>query len=179
MDERPKTTPYSVTTGLEARERIELILRQTQIGTLGLSKGNIPYVVPMNHLYLPSHLIFHGPLSTGKKMEIINANPAGCYTVTRALEELKPDMLSCHVDYESVICNGRIYHVDSIEERVELIKAWRAHYQAKPGRPAEDAAQTTAFLKFVIDEMTLRSGRFHPGGPRPLLVYTFSRTKEE
>jgi nitroimidazol reductase NimA-like FMN-containing flavoprotein (pyridoxamine 5'-phosphate oxidase superfamily) len=178
MDERPKTTPYSVTTGLEARDRIELVLRQTQIGALGLSKENFPYVVPMNHLYLPGLLIFHGPLSTGKKMEMINKNPAGCYTVMRSLEELKPDMLSCHVDYESVICNGRIYTVNSAEERAELIKTWRAHYQAKPGRPAEDAAQTTAFLKFVIEEMTLRSGAFHPGGPRPLCIYTFTQNKE-
>ena len=178
MDERPKTTPYSVTTGLEARDRIEIILRQTQIGTLGLSNGNLPYVVPMNHLYLPGHLIFHGSLSTGKKMEIIDKNTAGCYSVMRSIEELKPDMLSCHVDYESVICYGRIHNVNSAEERVELIKNWRAHYQAKPGRPAEDAAQTTAFLKFVIEEMTLRSGTFHPGGSRPLFIYKFTQTKE-
>lgn len=178
MDERPKTTPYSVTTGSDARDRIESVLSQTQIGTLGLSKENLPYVVPMNHLYLPGQLIFHGPLSTGKKMEMINNNPAGCYTVMRSLEEPKPDMLSCHVDYESVICSGRIYSVTSVEERVELVNAWRAHYQATPGRPAEDAAQTTAFLKFVIEEMTLRSGAFHPGGSRPLFIYTFTETKE-
>ena len=132
MDERPKTTPYSVTTGLEARDRIEIVLRQTQIGALGLSNGNLPYVVPMNHLYLPGHLIFHGPLSTGKKMEMINKNPAGCYTVMRSIEELKPGMLSCHVGYESVICNGRLHNVDSAEERVELIKKMRTHYQTKP-----------------------------------------------
>ena len=178
MDEKPKTTPYSVTTGLEARERIELVLRQTQIGTLGLSKENRPYVVPMNHLYLPGQLIFHGPLSTGKKMEIITENPAGCYTVMRSLEELKTDMLSCHVAHESVICNGRLYTVDSVEERVELIKLWRAHYQEKPLRPAEDAAKITAFLRFVIEEMTLRSGTFHPGGSRPLFIYTFTQTAE-
>jgi len=178
MDERPKTTPYSVTTGLEARERIETILRQTQIGTLGLSNGNVPYVVPMNHLYLPGHLIFHGALSTGKKMEMIEKNPVGCYTVMRSIEELKPDMLSCHVDYESVICNGRICNVNSAEERVELIKEWRAYYQTKPSRPAEDAAQTTGFLKFVIEEMTLRSGKFHPRGLRPLFIYKFTQTKE-
>jgi len=178
MDERPKTTPYSVTTGLEARERIETILRQTQIGTLGLCNGNLPYVVPMNHLYLPGHLIFHGPLSTGKKMEMIDKNPVGCYTVMRSIEEPKPDMLSCHVDYESVICNGRIFNVDSAEERVELIQKWRAHYQTKPRRPAEDAARTTGFLKFVIEEMTLRSGTFHPSGPRPLFIYKFTQTTE-
>lgn len=174
MDERPKTTPYSVTTGLEARDRIEIMLRQTQIGALGLSNGNLPYVVPMNHLYLPGQLIFHGALATGKKMEMINNNPVGCYTVMRAVEELKPGMPSCHVDYESVICNGRMYNVTSVGERVELVKKLRAHYQTKPGRPAEDAAQTTGFLKFVIEEMTLRSGTFHPGGPRPLFIYKFA-----
>ncbi len=174
MDERPKTTPYSVTTGSEARDRIETMLRQTQIGALGLSDGHLPYVVPMNHLYIPGQLIFHGPLETGKKMEMINKNPRGCYTVTRPLEELKPDQLSCHVSYESVICDGRIYNVNSAEERVEHINIWRAHYQSKPGRPAEDAARTTGFFKFVIEEMTLRYGSFHPGGPRPLCIYKFT-----
>jgi len=178
MYERPKATPYSVTTGLEALDRIEIVLRQTQIGTLGLSNGNLPYVVPMNHLYLPGHLIFHGPQSTGKKNEMIDRNPAACYTVMRSLEELQPNMLSCHLDYESVICNGRIYNVNSVEERVELIKKWRAHYQTKPRGPAEDAALTTAFLKFVIEEMTLRSGAFRATGPRPLFIYKFTQTKE-
>jgi nitroimidazol reductase NimA-like FMN-containing flavoprotein (pyridoxamine 5'-phosphate oxidase superfamily) len=174
MSERPATTPYGVTTGLEAREKIETVLRQTQIGTLGLSNGNVPYVVPMNHLYLPGYLIFHGPVSTGKKMEIIKKNPGGCYTVMRPIGELSPGTLSCHLDYESVICNGKIFDVGSIDERVELITKWRAHYQAEHGRPAEDAAKTTGFLKFVIEEMTLRSGKFHPRGPRPLFIYKFT-----
>ncbi len=173
MDEKPKVTPYIVTTGLEARERIEAVLRQTQIGTLGLSNGNLPYVVPMNHLYLPGHLIFHGPVSTGRKMEMIKNNPIGCYTVMQPIGELRPGVLSCHVDYESVICNGRIYNVESAKERVELINRWRAHYQTEPKRPAEEAARTTGFLKLVIEEMTLRSGEFHPTGPRPLFIYKF------
>ncbi|MFB3887697.1 MAG: pyridoxamine 5'-phosphate oxidase family protein [Thermodesulfobacteriota bacterium] len=178
MDERPKTTPYFVTTGLEARERIEGVLRETQIGTLGLSNGNLPYVVPMNHLYLPGYLIFHGPLSTGKKMEMIKKNPTACYTVMRSIGELKPGMLSCHVDYESVICNGKIYSIDSPEERVELINKWRTYYQSNPNRPAEEAARTTGFLKFAVEEMTLRSGEFHPRGPRPLFIYKFTENRE-
>ena len=178
MDERPKTTPYSVTTGEEARERIETLLRQTQIGVLGLSNGNVPYVVPMNHLYLPGHLSFHGPITTGKKMEMIKKNPVACYTVMVPIGELKPGMPSCHVEYESVICDGRISHVDSVEERVELINQWRAYYQTEASRPAEEAAKTTGFLKFMIEEMTLRTGNFHPRGPRPLFIYKFTQTKQ-
>lgn len=111
-------------------------------------------------------------------MEITKKNLMGCYAVMRSLEELKPDMLSCHVDYESVICNGKIQYVDASEERVELIKAWRAHYQSQPGRPAEEAAKTTGFIKFVIEEMTLRSGTFHSRGSRPLFSYKFQATYE-
>ena len=174
MDERPRTTPYSMTTGAEARERIETVLNQTQVGALGLSDEKRPYVVPMNHLYLEGQLIFHGAISTGKKMEMIKTNPIGCYTVMRSLEEVKQGMLSCHANYESVICHGRIHNVESVEERVALITTWRAHYQSKPGRPAEVAAKTTGFLRFAIDEMTLRSGTFHPSGSRPLFIYKFN-----
>jgi nitroimidazol reductase NimA-like FMN-containing flavoprotein (pyridoxamine 5'-phosphate oxidase superfamily) len=165
-----ETSPYTITAGSEALDQIEKVLRQTQIGVLGLAHDNCPYVVPMNHLYLPGHLIFHGPLSGGRKMEIISKNPAACYTVTRALQQLEPDMLSCHSEYESVICTGKVYNVESLEERAELVGIWREGYAKKPGRTAHEAAKATGFLKFVIEEMTLRSGSFHPDGARPLFI---------
>lgn len=168
-----ETSPYTVTTGLEARDRIEKVLRETQIGVLGLSNDNCPYVVPMNHLYLPGHLIFHGPLSGGKKMEMISRNAAACYTVTHSLQQLEADALSCHLEYESVVCSGRIYNVESLEERAELVATWRAGYAKKPGRTAHEAARATGFLKLVIEEMTLRSGSFHPDGARPLFIYEY------
>lgn len=171
-------SPYSITTGLEARDQIERVLKGTQIGVLGLSNQNCPYVVPMNHMYLPGHLLFHGALSGGKKMEMISKNAAACYTVMRSQQELKPDMLSCHVEYESVICTGRIYTIESLEERAELVTTWRAHYAKKPGRMAHEAARATGFLKFVIEEMTLRSGSFHPDGLRPLFIYRYARSEE-
>lgn len=173
-----ETSPYTITIGLEALNQIERVLRQTQIGVLGLSSDNRPYVVPMNHLYIPGHLIFHGPLSGGNRMKMISRNPAACYTVTRSLRQLEPDMLSCHAEYESVICTGRIYNVESLEERAELVTVWRAGYAKKPGRTAHEAARATGFLKFIIEEMTLRSGSFHPDGARPLFIYRYLRNQE-
>jgi nitroimidazol reductase NimA-like FMN-containing flavoprotein (pyridoxamine 5'-phosphate oxidase superfamily) len=112
-------------------------------------------------------------------MEMIKKNPTACYTVMRSIGELKPGMLSCHVDYESVICvTGRSHSIDSSEERVELIEKWRTHYQTDPNRPAEDAARTTDSLKFVVEETTLRSAEFHPRGPRPLFIYESTENRE-
>jgi nitroimidazol reductase NimA-like FMN-containing flavoprotein (pyridoxamine 5'-phosphate oxidase superfamily) len=111
-------------------------------------------------------------------MEMISKNAAACYTVMRSLQELKPDMLSCHFEYESVICAGRIYNIESVEERAELVTTWRAHYAKKPGRTAHEAARATGFLKLVIEEMTLRSGSFHPDGSRPLFIYRYARGEE-
>lgn len=173
-----ETSPYMITTGEKARDQIEEVLRQTQIGVLGLADNNCPYVVPMNHLYLPGHLIFHGPLSGGKKMGMISKNPSACYTVTRSLQQSDPEMLSCHFEYESVICTGKIYNVESVEERAELVTTWRAGYAKKPGRTAHEAARATGFLKFVIEEMTLRSGSFHPDGARPLFTYRYVQNRE-
>jgi nitroimidazol reductase NimA-like FMN-containing flavoprotein (pyridoxamine 5'-phosphate oxidase superfamily) len=168
-----ETSPYALTTGPEAQDQIERVLRETQIGVLSLSNQNCPYGVPMNHMYLPGHLFFHGALSGGKKIGIISRNAGACYTVMRPLGELKPDTLSCHLEYESVICTGRIYNIESLEERAELVTRWRACYAKKPGRAAHDAARATGFLKFIIDEATLRSGSFHPDGLRPLCVYNY------
>ncbi len=168
-----ETTPYTVTTGPEARNQIERVLNETQVGVLGLSDEHCPYAVPMNHIYVPGYLYFHGALSGGKKMEMISKNPFACYTVLRPSQEVTTDMLSCHVEHESVICTGRISIIDSVEERAELVTMWRAHYAKKPGRPAHEAALATGFLKFVIQEMTLRSGAFHPDGSRPLFIYKY------
>jgi nitroimidazol reductase NimA-like FMN-containing flavoprotein (pyridoxamine 5'-phosphate oxidase superfamily) len=175
MSEAPKATPYIITTGEEARSRIETILKELHVGRLGLCDGDKPYVLPHNYLYTPpGELILHGVLNEGKKVELVRKNPNACFEVDRPLQEIKPGMFSCHVEYESVICFGRIHEVDSIEERAHFFEKWNAHYQHDHGDlTIHQIAETCGILIFEIEEATARPGKFLAAEKRPLFVCRF------
>jgi nitroimidazol reductase NimA-like FMN-containing flavoprotein (pyridoxamine 5'-phosphate oxidase superfamily) len=169
-----KATPYIITTGQEAREKIETTLRSMEVGRLGLCDGDQPYVLPMNYLYTPGRLIFHGPLSGGKKIGIIQKNPKACFVVDRPMEVMEPGAHTCHVEYESLICYGTVREVTKVDERAEFFHKWNDYYKYDHGTwSMEEAAKTCGILIFDIKEVTMRPGKFLAKGPRPLYVYEF------
>lgn len=175
MSEAPKATPYIVTEGEEARQRIESSLKDMHVGRLGLSDDEQPYVIPLNYLYIPGKLIFHGVLEGRKKRGIIKKNAKACFEVDRPLEELRLDQFSCHIEYESVICFGKIREIESVEERAQYFTKWNEYYKYDHGDlTMEKAAETCGILIFEIEEMTCRPGKFLAKGKRPLFIYKFN-----
>ena len=58
----------------ESREEMERILREENLGYLGLSLDGMPYVVPLNYVYVEGKIVFHCALA-GKKLDYLKANP--------------------------------------------------------------------------------------------------------
>jgi len=65
---------------IESREEMEELLREEEIGYLGLSLDGEPYVVPLNYSYADGKIYFHCGLK-GKKLVCMTANPQVCFTV--------------------------------------------------------------------------------------------------
>lgn len=162
--------------GSKALETMVRILQRYDVGRLGLKGGDFPYVIPMNHTYHDGRLLLHGSY-TGRKIDLLTADPRACYEVDGPKEGAEAAVRSCHQEYESVLCYGTI----RIVTEPELKAAYLSRLQAGFGQPAlthADVARCNAFV-FEIKEMTGRTGRFRPTGERPLYVFRFTERAPE
>jgi len=84
---------------------IERILKKALIGYMGLSKDDLPYVIPVNFLYSNERIYVHCALE-GKKLQYIEENPNVCFVVN---ERVKRRGTSCGaaVNYHSVMAFGK------------------------------------------------------------------------
>ena len=139
---------------------MEEILNEENVGFLGLSVKDDPYVIPVNYVYDQQRIIFHCALD-GKKLDYIQANPRACFTVGRQSGKVvrHPQGATCHVENDSVVCYGQARIVEPIEERLELLNIFNHRLQPDaPEIPAEDGAKCYAVV-IKIEQMTGRRQR--------------------
>jgi len=158
-------------TFIESREEMEEILREEEVGYLGVSVDGTPYVVPLNYSYEDGRILFHCAL-TGKKLDGIRAHPEVCFTVGRQTGEVRRHAESdvCHVDSDSVICCGTARVVDDVEERKEILNAFNRRYRSDAGEISLKQAQNCGAVEIRISEMT---GRRERGQKRTYWRYVF------
>lgn len=143
-----------------SRVEMEEILNEENVGFLGLSVKDDPYVIPVNYVYDKGRIIFHCALD-GKKLNYMRANPRVCFTVGRQCGKVvrHPQGATCHVENDSVVCYGLARIVEPIEERLELLNIFNHRLQPDaPEIPAEDGAKCYAVV-IEIEQMTGRRQR--------------------
>ena len=62
-------------------KRIDQFLSHARTGYLGLTDGEIPYVIPLNFIWMNEAVYFHGA-AQGRKIDLIHANSNCCFTVS-------------------------------------------------------------------------------------------------
>jgi hypothetical protein len=134
----------------------ERIIRTYPVGILVMAGGGEPYAVPMNHAYADGRLYFHCGL-TGRKLDMIRANPATCYVVNGFFGKPQDlaDARKCHGNWESVIAHG-ISRV--IEDKNELRDAFLifGRYYNPDFELSGDALDTTSAITLEVESMTAR-----------------------
>jgi len=117
-------------TFLESRDDMEELLQDESIGYLGLAMDGTPYVVPLNYSYSEGTIIFHCALD-GKKLDFIRANPLVCFTVGRQAGPVRDHAGGnlCHVDSDSVICNGTARIIEDLQERKIALNAFNRRFR--------------------------------------------------
>ncbi len=172
----PARHEFTVTTGEEALQVMVRILTRYDVGRLALHGPDYPYVIPMNHHYLEGKLLLHGSYA-GRKIDLLAADPRACYEVDGPKDGVAAGTRSCHLEYESVLCYGRIRIVDDLKLKADYLARLQASFDRPPLKHGE-VARCNAFV-FEIEEMTGRTGRFRPAGERPLYVYRFDRADRD
>lgn len=125
-------------------------------GVLVMCSGSEPYAVPMNHAYSAGKLYFHCAPS-GRKLDMIRANPNVCYVVNRYFGE--PDALAdsrkCHGNWESVIAYGLARVIDDPEQLRDAFLTFGMYFNPDFTLDAS-ALKTTSAIIVEVDSMTAR-----------------------
>ncbi|XEC94528.1 pyridoxamine 5'-phosphate oxidase family protein [Paenibacillus tarimensis] len=110
------------------REKIEAFLLEARTGFLGLSADNIPYVVPLNFIWLKDAVYFHGA-AEGRKVSYMRQNAEACFTVSEDYGTITSP-IPAHTDtsYMSVMIFGQIQFVTDLEEAAEAMQCMLDKY---------------------------------------------------
>ncbi len=145
----------------------ERILKSFHSGILVMCRDEEPYAVPINHAYSDGKLYFHCA-PTGRKLDMIRANPRVCYVVNRYFgdPEHLADGVRCHGDWESVIAYGKARVIDDPEELREAFSIFMNYYGSANYEPGEQALRTTRAIIIEVESMTARREVPHEGFDR-------------
>lgn len=96
-------------------DEIAEFLNHAVTGRLGTSAGGRPYVVPLSFVYLKGKIYYHWFSYSGRKVQNIQENPYVCFEA----DEYTRD----HLNYKSVIADGKISKVTDKREKTEVMRA--------------------------------------------------------
>lgn len=108
--------------------KIQHFLEHARTGFLGLSSEDVPYVIPLNFVWLNDAVYFHGS-EEGRKVTYIAHNPLACFTVSENYGTItSPIPAGTDTAYMSVIIEGSLLRVTDINEATEAMQVMLDKY---------------------------------------------------
>ncbi|WP_219834231.1 pyridoxamine 5'-phosphate oxidase family protein [Paenibacillus sp. R14(2021)] len=102
--------------------KIQHFLEQARVGFFGLSSEDVPYVIPLNFVWLKDNIYFHGA-EKGRKVTYIEHNPRACFTVSENYGTItSPIPAKTDTAYRSVIIEGTLLRVNDLDEATEAME---------------------------------------------------------
>lgn len=104
------------------QEKINQCLSTARIGHLGLADGNLPYVIPLNYVWMDDRLYFHGA-GDGRRNKVIAENPEICFTVCEEYGTItNPVPAKTDTAYMSVMVFGKAEPVTDLDEATSMLQ---------------------------------------------------------
>ncbi|KQX45439.1 pyridoxamine 5'-phosphate oxidase family protein [Paenibacillus sp. Root444D2] len=147
-------------------DKIQHFLKQAQIGFLGLSSEDVPYVIPLNFSWLNNAIYFHGA-EEGRKITYIKQNPRACFTISENYGTItSPIPAKTDTAFMSIIIEGNLERVTDLDEataamQVMLDKYVPGYYDRPLGRSHLDRyvsplGSKTAIFKLSAESLTAK-----------------------
>ena len=97
-------------------------LEKSQVGRIGLSCEDNPYIVPLNFIYDDLKIYFHCSIQ-GKKLEYIKRNQKICFEVDDFIGIKRGDTNCSYTSYyQSVIVFGEARIVKTNERKIQVLR---------------------------------------------------------
>lgn len=104
------------------KSKIETFLQQARIGHLGMVDGHLPYVVPLNFVWLDGKLYFHGATG-GRRNQVMSVNPEVCFTVCEEYGTITdPVPAKTDTAYMSVMIFGKAQPIVDLNEATHMLQ---------------------------------------------------------
>lgn len=145
---------------VKERENIIEIIKKADTCRLALVDGSLPYIVALNFGFqegTPDALYFHCA-NTGKKLDIIQKNNTACFQMDID-HELITAKKACGftMNFKSIVGMGKIYKVDSIQEKINGLNCIMKQYSERDDFSYEDKMlDITTILRLEISEITAK-----------------------
>ncbi|KGR74236.1 pyridoxamine 5'-phosphate oxidase family protein [Ureibacillus sinduriensis] len=121
-------------------ERIDQFLSLARTGYLGLTDGELPYVVPLNFIWMNGALYFHGA-AHGRKIDLIQSNANCCFTISEDYGTMvSPIPAKTDTAYMSVMLFGILETVSDLNEATSAMQGMLDKYV--PGYYEHSLSQT-------------------------------------
>jgi len=139
---------------------IEAIIKKALVCRLGMSEGNVPYIVPLCFGYKDNTLYFHGALE-GRKINVLRKNQSVCFEFDVDVEVVKKEKAcSWGMKYQSVIGFGRAFLIDDIHEKKDALDIIMDQYANQSYDFDDNFLQAASVIKVEIDKMTGKQSGF-------------------
>jgi nitroimidazol reductase NimA-like FMN-containing flavoprotein (pyridoxamine 5'-phosphate oxidase superfamily) len=141
------------------RNELEAVLREARVCRVGMSDGQLPYIVPLCFGYAENTFYFHCA-AEGRKLEILEKNSEVCLELEAGVAP-KPGAKACDwgMTYRSVIGFGRAERVEAAEAKRRALDLIMARYAPGTFEYPEAAIEKTVVLQVRVRCMTgKRSG---------------------
>jgi nitroimidazol reductase NimA-like FMN-containing flavoprotein (pyridoxamine 5'-phosphate oxidase superfamily) len=140
---------------IESREEMDDIIRGSHVCRIALAKDNIPYIVPVSFGYDGESIYIH-TAKEGKKINIIKINNNLCFEFERNVKLFKDPDNACKwtFSYESVIGFGKIYELESFEDRKNGLNKIMSQYSGKEWVFGEDKLNGIRVWRIGINSIT-------------------------
>jgi nitroimidazol reductase NimA-like FMN-containing flavoprotein (pyridoxamine 5'-phosphate oxidase superfamily) len=139
---------------IKDRGEMEAIIERAAICHLGLSKDDIPYVVPVNFGYRDGCVYFHCARE-GAKLDFIRHNENVCVEFDTDLQ-MRVDDVACEwsFKYQSVIGFGKAHIIDDLDLEKRALDIIMEHYSDKTYAYVDSRVDGIMIVKIEIERMT-------------------------
>jgi nitroimidazol reductase NimA-like FMN-containing flavoprotein (pyridoxamine 5'-phosphate oxidase superfamily) len=131
-------------------------LERVEVGRLGLTDGDVAYVVPLNFVLYDKRIYAHGA-GEGLKMDIIRRDSRVCFEADE-FYGVKKGKTPCGYSamYRSIIAFGRVKVVESKERKASALKELAKKYSGSDCSPeiSLEEMEKTTVLEITIEKMS-------------------------
>lgn len=140
------------------RTKAELVLKEQNIGRLGMFKEDYPYVVPICFVYEQGNIYLHSK-SEGQKLDCIEKNNNVCLQVDQVSKLLESDS-ACKYDfnYRSVIVLGKAEEVKDSEMKLSALKMLARQFagEEQVKKISKEDMKGVVVIKINIEEVNVK-----------------------
>ncbi len=143
---------------LSDTKEAEQVLKEENVGRLGMFNQDYPYVVPICYAYEQGSIYLHSGIG-GQKLDCIERNNRVCFQVDQVLKLREADSACDYgINYRSVIALGRAEEVIDDTQKMKALELIKHNFtggkQVKP--ISVKSMKGVVVIKVSIEEITVK-----------------------